>query len=133
VKLSGERREVTALFTDAEGFTTITQDSDPERLVACSTATSRDLLRSSLRMGEWWKKSSAMAFMRCSMRRWISKVIRAERSTAQLRFALVQGIPTAPRGVRFAFWPHTDWSRSLALPTPIEDLNIPRRAAPIIR
>jgi adenylate cyclase len=34
VKLSGERREVTALFTDVEGFTTITQDSDPERLVA---------------------------------------------------------------------------------------------------
>ena len=34
VKLSGERREVTALFTDVEGFTTITQQADPERLVA---------------------------------------------------------------------------------------------------
>ena len=34
VKLSGERREVTALFTDLEGFTTITQQADPERLVA---------------------------------------------------------------------------------------------------
>jgi adenylate cyclase len=34
VKLSGERREVTALFTDVEGFTTITQHADPERLVA---------------------------------------------------------------------------------------------------
>ena len=34
VKLSGERREVTALFSDVEGFTTITQHADPERLVA---------------------------------------------------------------------------------------------------
>ena len=34
VKLSGERREVTALFTDVEGFTTMTQRADPERLVA---------------------------------------------------------------------------------------------------
>jgi len=34
LKLSGERREVTALFTDVEGFTTITQQADPERLVA---------------------------------------------------------------------------------------------------
>ena len=34
MKLSGERREVTALFTDVEGFTTMTQRADPERLVA---------------------------------------------------------------------------------------------------
>jgi len=34
LKLSGERREVTALFTDVEGFTTMTQRADPERLVA---------------------------------------------------------------------------------------------------
>ena len=34
VKLSGERREVTALFTDVEAFTTMTQRCDPERLVA---------------------------------------------------------------------------------------------------
>jgi adenylate cyclase len=34
LKLSGEWREVTALFTDVEGFTTITQQADPERLVA---------------------------------------------------------------------------------------------------
>ncbi len=34
VKLSGERREVTALFTDVEAFTTMTQRADPERLVA---------------------------------------------------------------------------------------------------
>ncbi|MFL4984367.1 MAG: CHASE2 domain-containing protein [Xanthobacteraceae bacterium] len=34
VKLGGERREVTSLFTDVEGFTTMTQYADPERLVA---------------------------------------------------------------------------------------------------
>lgn len=34
VKLGGERREITALFTDVEGFTTMTQHADPERLVA---------------------------------------------------------------------------------------------------
>jgi adenylate cyclase len=34
VKVSGERREVTALFTDVEGFTTMTQSADPEHLVA---------------------------------------------------------------------------------------------------
>jgi adenylate cyclase len=34
VKLGGERREVTSLFTDIEGFTTMTQHADPERLVA---------------------------------------------------------------------------------------------------
>jgi adenylate cyclase len=34
VKLGGERREVTSLFTDIEGFTTMTQQADPERLVA---------------------------------------------------------------------------------------------------
>ena len=34
VKLSGERREVTALFTDVESFTAMTQRCDPERLVA---------------------------------------------------------------------------------------------------
>jgi adenylate cyclase len=33
VKLSGERREVTALFTDVESFTAMTQRCDPERLV----------------------------------------------------------------------------------------------------
>ncbi len=34
VKLAGERREVTALFTDIEGFTAMTRRTDPERLVA---------------------------------------------------------------------------------------------------
>jgi adenylate cyclase len=34
VKLNGERREVTALFTDIEGFTAMTHRSDPEDLVA---------------------------------------------------------------------------------------------------
>jgi adenylate cyclase len=34
VKLSGERREVTALFTDVENFTAMTQSADPQRLVA---------------------------------------------------------------------------------------------------
>jgi len=34
VKLGGERREVTSLFTDVEGFTAMTQRADPERLVA---------------------------------------------------------------------------------------------------
>jgi adenylate cyclase len=34
VKVSGERREVTALFTDVEGFTTMTQSADPQHLVA---------------------------------------------------------------------------------------------------
>ncbi len=34
VKLTGERREITSLFTDVEGFTTMTQHADPERLVA---------------------------------------------------------------------------------------------------
>jgi adenylate cyclase len=34
VKLAGERREVTALFTDIEGFTAMTHRTDPERLVA---------------------------------------------------------------------------------------------------
>ena len=34
VKLSGERREVTALFTDVEGFTAMTRGAEPEQLVA---------------------------------------------------------------------------------------------------
>jgi adenylate cyclase len=34
VKLSGEAREVTALFTDVEGFTAMTHRADPEELVA---------------------------------------------------------------------------------------------------
>jgi adenylate cyclase len=34
MKLSGERREVTAFFTDVEGFTAMTHRADPERLVA---------------------------------------------------------------------------------------------------
>jgi adenylate cyclase len=34
LKLSGERREVTALFTDAEGFTAMTHRADPEELVS---------------------------------------------------------------------------------------------------
>jgi adenylate cyclase len=34
VKLSGERREVTALFTDVEAFTTMTLSADPQRLVS---------------------------------------------------------------------------------------------------
>ena len=34
VKLSGERREVTSLFTDVEGFTAMTHRADPEELVA---------------------------------------------------------------------------------------------------
>jgi adenylate cyclase len=34
VKLSGERREVTALFTDIEGFTAMTHRADPQELVA---------------------------------------------------------------------------------------------------
>jgi len=33
VKLGGERREVTALFTDIEGFTALTHRADPEELV----------------------------------------------------------------------------------------------------
>ena len=34
LKLSGERREVTALFTDIEGFTAMTHRAEPEQLVA---------------------------------------------------------------------------------------------------
>ena len=34
MKLSGERREVTALFTDIEGFTALTHRADPEQLIA---------------------------------------------------------------------------------------------------
>jgi adenylate cyclase len=34
VKLTGERREVTSLFTDVEGFTAMTHRADPEDLVA---------------------------------------------------------------------------------------------------
>ena len=34
VKLSGERREITALFTDVESFTAMTQRADPEQLVS---------------------------------------------------------------------------------------------------
>lgn len=34
VKLAGERREITALFTDVEGFTSMTHRADPEELVA---------------------------------------------------------------------------------------------------
>jgi adenylate cyclase len=34
LKLSGERRELTALFTDVEGFTAMTHRADPEQLVA---------------------------------------------------------------------------------------------------
>jgi adenylate cyclase len=34
VKLAGERREVTALFTDVEGFTAMTHRADPEELIA---------------------------------------------------------------------------------------------------
>ena len=34
MKLSGERREVTALFTDIESFTALTRRTDPEQLVA---------------------------------------------------------------------------------------------------
>jgi adenylate cyclase len=34
LKLSGERREVTALFTDVEGFTAMTRHADPAALVA---------------------------------------------------------------------------------------------------
>ncbi|MDP3257845.1 adenylate/guanylate cyclase domain-containing protein [Bosea sp. (in: a-proteobacteria)] len=34
LKLSGERREVTALFTDIEGFTQTTREAGPEQLVA---------------------------------------------------------------------------------------------------
>jgi adenylate cyclase len=34
VKLTGERREVTALFTDVEGFTSMTHRADPERLLS---------------------------------------------------------------------------------------------------
>jgi adenylate cyclase len=34
LKLSGERREVTALFTDVEGFTMMTQSADPQHMVA---------------------------------------------------------------------------------------------------
>lgn len=34
LKLSGERREITALFTDIEGFTQTTRDSGPEQLVS---------------------------------------------------------------------------------------------------
>jgi adenylate cyclase len=34
VKLGGERREITALFTDVEGFTSMTHRADPEALVA---------------------------------------------------------------------------------------------------
>src|SRR5262249_52197643 len=34
VKLDGERREVTALFTDIDGFTAMTHRADPEELVA---------------------------------------------------------------------------------------------------
>ena len=34
MKLSGERREVTVLFTDVEGFTRMTQRADPEQLIA---------------------------------------------------------------------------------------------------
>src|SRR5262249_26436721 len=34
VKLGGERRELTALFTDIEGFTAMTHSADPARLVA---------------------------------------------------------------------------------------------------
>jgi adenylate cyclase len=34
VKLSGERREVTALFTDVESFTSMTHRAEPEQLVA---------------------------------------------------------------------------------------------------
>jgi adenylate cyclase len=34
LKLTGERRELTALFTDVEGFTAMTHRADPEQLVA---------------------------------------------------------------------------------------------------
>jgi adenylate cyclase len=34
MKLTGERREVTSLFTDVEGFTAMTHAAEPERLVA---------------------------------------------------------------------------------------------------
>lgn len=34
LKLGGERREVTSLFTDLEGFTSLTERADPEALVA---------------------------------------------------------------------------------------------------
>jgi class 3 adenylate cyclase/CHASE2 domain-containing sensor protein len=33
IKLTGERREVTSMFTDVEGFTSLTHRADPERLV----------------------------------------------------------------------------------------------------
>lgn len=34
LKLGGEKRELTAMFTDIEGFTTLTEGVDPERLVS---------------------------------------------------------------------------------------------------
>jgi class 3 adenylate cyclase len=34
LKLGGEKRELTAMFTDIEGFTTLTENMDPESLVA---------------------------------------------------------------------------------------------------
>jgi adenylate cyclase len=43
VKLNGERREVTALFTDIEGFTATTHRAGPEDLVATLDQYSRAL------------------------------------------------------------------------------------------
>ena len=52
MKLAGERREVTALFTDIEGFTAMTRRTDPERLVAVLDALFRRRCRDHRR--PWW-------------------------------------------------------------------------------
>jgi adenylate cyclase len=76
VKLSGERREVTALFTDVESFTMMTQSADPQHLVAVLD----DYFE-----GAWSTRSWAMRCMPCSTRRSILPAIQAARSIARWR------------------------------------------------
>ena len=87
LKLSGERREVTALFTDIEGFTAMTHRAEPEQLVAVLDGYIEGVTTIVMPMGEWSTRSSAIPCTPCSMRRSTSPIIHGEPLTAPWKFA----------------------------------------------
>ena len=66
VRLEGEAREITALFTDIEDFTAMTERSEARKLVALLDVYLDEVCRLFWRMAGWWKKSSETRSTRSS-------------------------------------------------------------------
>ena len=74
LKLGGEQREMTFLFTDLEGFTALTEAIDPKDIVAWLNDYLDGLCGIAMEHGAPSTKSSATPCMSCSTRRSISPI-----------------------------------------------------------